>query len=51
MDFFADDDTDEVRPSNDDERDILGIYRNLPRRDKHEFMSTIYNFDKRKVHA
>ncbi len=48
MDFFADED--EVVPvqaTDADEEDILRIYRNLPRREKHEFMSMVYEFENR----
>ena len=38
-----------VEPANDDERDILAIYRKLSRRDRHEFMSMVYGFDNREV--
>ena len=50
-DFFADkaDDLKKVEPANDDERDILAIYRKLSRRDRHEFMSIVYGFDNREV--
>ena len=50
-DFFADkaDDFEKVEPSNDDERDVLAIYRKLSRRDRHEFMSMVYGFDNREV--
>lgn len=49
MDFFEDDDDEKVEPANDDERDILAIYRKLSRRDRHEFMSMVYSFDNREV--
>lgn len=32
---------------NEDEQDILRIYRSLTRRDKHEFMTMIYNYETR----
>lgn len=52
MDFFWDgkDDTnihDASEPVDDDEIDILTTYRKLSRRDKHEFMSIVYDFDRR----
>lgn len=48
MDFFEDDgDTRPVRPANADEEDVLRIYRELPRREKHEFMSMAYEFESR----
>lgn len=49
MDFF----TDEVKPCHnskpldEDEEDILKIYRSLSRRDKHKFMSMVYKFENR----
>jgi hypothetical protein len=49
MDFFADEeDLDKTRATNDDEIDILRIYRGLSRRAKHEFMSMAYEFENRK---
>lgn len=49
MDFFADDeDLPETKPANEDEEDILRIYRSLPRRAKHEFMAMVYDFGDRK---
>lgn len=55
MDFFADDadlaaqnsnktNTD-TEPKNEDESDILRIFRSLSRRAKHEFMSMVYEFE------
>lgn len=48
-DFF--DETQEQRiarePQNDDEADILRIYRSLERRTKHEFMAMVYSFENR----
>lgn len=48
-DFF--DETQEQRlarePQNDDEADILRIYRQLERRTKHEFMAMVYSFENR----
>lgn len=47
--FFADEKSSPVIESQDeDERDLLTIYRGLSRRDKHEFMSMVYNYEKRK---
>ena len=56
MDFFWDEE-DEKRlmgnahtieePENEDESDILRLYRSLSRRDKHEFMAMVYDFEKR----
>ena len=34
-------------PENEDEADILRIYRSLSRQDKHSFMAMIYDFEKR----
>ena len=48
MDFFADEeDLPETKPANEDEEDILRIYRGLSRRAKHEFMSIAYEFENR----
>lgn len=33
---------------NEDEEDILKVYRALPRRAKHEFMAMVYDFGDRK---
>lgn len=50
-DFFRDtSDNPQVaceEPADDDERDLLNIYRSLPRREKHEFMSRAYDYEKR----
>lgn len=51
MDFFSDeDDLHERQPKtkDEDEEDILRIYRSLSRRNKHEFMSMVYEFENRK---
>lgn len=55
MDFFADEEdvnelpvVREAEPQDEDERDILRVYRALSRRDKHEFMAMVYNFGDRK---
>ena len=47
MDFFADDDDihEITSPKNEDEKDIITIYRSLPRRAKHEFMAMVYDFE------
>ena len=52
MDFFADEENipHSVAPANEDEEDILRIYRGLSRRAKHEFMSMIYEFENREEH-
>lgn len=57
MDFFADDadlaaqninkTNADVEPKNEDESDILRIFRSLSRRAKHEFMSMVYEFETR----
>lgn len=50
MDFFADGNEDlcEKTFENEDEKDIIDIYRSLSRQDKHEFMVLVYNFAKSK---
>lgn len=50
MDFFSDDGTDltDMQPTDEDEQDILRVYRTLSRRAKHEFMSVVYDFEKNK---
>ena len=51
MDFFADDNDilppRRATPRDEDERDILRIYRSLDRRSKHEFMMDVYAFEAR----
>lgn len=57
MDFFADDadlaaqninkTNADTEPKNEDESDILRIFRSLSRRAKHEFMSMVYEFETR----
>lgn len=49
MDFFADEEdlAPQNEPQNEDEADILRIYRSLSRRAKHEFMSMTYEFENR----
>lgn len=50
MDFFADEENlieKEIVPNNEDEKDILRIYRSLHRRAKHEFMAMVYEFENR----
>jgi hypothetical protein len=49
MDFFADaeDLSPEVQSKDEDEQDILRVYRSLSRRAKHEFMSMVYDFENR----
>ena len=51
MDFFADEEDllhAPVTPKDEDEEDILRVYRALSRRNKHEFMSMVYEFEARK---
>lgn len=49
MDFFADEE--DIEPSvtahDEDESDILRVFRSLSRRTKHEFMSMVYEFENR----
>ena len=49
MDFFKTEDEWEIPvqaiPMNEDEEDILRVYRALSRRSKHEFMSMVYSFE------
>lgn len=44
-DFFADDNSEMAEATNDDEHDILRIYRALSRKEKHEFMAMTYRFE------
>ena len=46
-DFFMDDKPalSHIEPQDEDEEDILRIYRSLSRRAKHEFMTMIYRFE------
>lgn len=51
MDFFADEES-LVSASNgivldDDEQEIIRIFRTLGRRERHEFMATVYDYEKR----
>lgn len=50
IDFFMDEEdlAPQAQPQNEDEEDILRVYRSLSRRAKHEFMSMVYNFENRK---
>lgn len=51
MDFFADEEDlphTPSQPQDEDEEDILRVYRALSRRNKHEFMSMVYEFEARK---
>lgn len=46
IDFFSDGTTDEITEILDeDEMEILKIFRSLPRRTKHEFMSMVYDVE------
>lgn len=48
-DFFSDeDDILASRVRDEEERDIISIYRSLSRRDQHEFMTIVYDFESRK---
>lgn len=49
MDFFADEEDLEPQENahDEDENDILRVYRSLSRRVKHEFMSMVYEFENR----
>ena len=53
MDFFADDDVIHPAPPKDeldeDEKEIVRIFRSLDRRSKHEFMSTAYEYERRLI--
>ena len=50
MDFFRSEDEWETQsqaiPEDEDEEDILRVYRSLSRRSKHEFMSMVYSFER-----
>lgn len=52
MDFFADEEdlVSQIKnpPRNEDEEDLIRIYRSLSRRNKHEFMSLAYEYENRK---
>lgn len=47
IDFFTDEEEETVAPSDEDEKDILRVYRSLSRRAKHEFMSMVYEYENR----
>lgn len=49
MDFFADEEDlhNPVKLNDEDEEDILRVYRSLSRRAKHEFMTMVYDFENR----
>lgn len=52
MDFFADEEdlapSTKNPPQNEDEEDMVRIYRSLSRRNKHEFMTMVYEYENRK---
>lgn len=52
MDFFWDESDDkskeEIVGKDDDEKDMLEIFRSLDRREKHDFMSMVYEFERRR---
>lgn len=49
LDFFMDEEdlAPQTEPQNEDEKDILRVYRSLSRRTKHEFMAMVYEFENR----
>lgn len=49
MDFFADEEdlATPIEPMDEDEADIIRVYRSLSRRAKHEFMAMVYDFENR----
>ncbi len=48
MDFFADEgDLKPLETLNEDESDLIRVYRSLPRRAKHELMAMVYEFENR----
>lgn len=49
LDFFMDEEdlAPQNEPQNEDEKDILRVYRSLSRRTKHEFMAIVYEFENR----
>ena len=53
MDFFADDDyinnTSMQDGLDEDEKEIVRIFRSLDRRSKHEFMNTAYDYERRTI--
>ena len=54
-DFFAEDPAPPIdifgrdEPRDEDEAEIVRIFRTLSRRERHEFMSTVYEFEKRSI--
>lgn len=48
MDFFADgEDLAPAVPADEDEEDILRVFRSLSRKGKHEFMTMVYEYENR----
>lgn len=49
MDFFADEEdlAPRAKAKDEDEGDILRVFRSLSRRAKHEFMSMVYDYENR----
>ncbi len=49
IDFFMDEEdlVPQTESQNEDEADILRVYRSLSRRTKHEFMAMVYEFENR----
>ena len=49
IDFFMDEEdaTSPTEPQNEDEVDLIRVYRSLSRRSRHELMSMVYEFENR----
>ena len=48
MDFFADDDVPRVEFALDeDEKEVIRLFRMLSRRERHEFMTRVYDYEKK----
>ncbi|MDL2301823.1 helix-turn-helix domain-containing protein [Lachnospiraceae bacterium OttesenSCG-928-D06] len=47
MDFFADEEDLAAVPADEDEKDILRVFRSLSRKGKHEFMAMVYEYEHR----
>lgn len=45
-DFFYTEPKQLEEPADDDEKDILEVYRRLDRKQKHEFMTMVYQYDR-----
>lgn len=45
-DFFAEEEKKPAEATNDDEQDILNLFRKLDRKQKHEFMAMVYQYDR-----